>query len=134
MTGMPPAASADEHWARATVLAAQARYDEAERQFREALAMFEAAESPDSAKIGAVAHELAATLFATGRIDEAASLYERAASVKRAVLGPAHPDVALTLHNWALLCDATGQHDRARRLWAEAGIALESTERDGNAP
>ena len=92
--------------ALAALLDGQGKYDEAEKLYRRALAVFERTYGPEHYEVAVNLNNLAALCHATGRTEEAERLYRRALSVKEKLLGTKHIDVALTLNNLAVFYNA----------------------------
>src|SRR5438874_1533109 len=82
---------------------AAGRYDEAERLYLRALAIFEREAGPDSYDMAVNLNNLAALYQAEGKVSEAERRLVRALKIKEKLLGPDHPEVATTLNNLALL-------------------------------
>jgi tetratricopeptide (TPR) repeat protein len=82
------------------------RYEEAEEQYRRALAQA----GPDTLEEATVANDLAVTLKFSGKLDEPEELYLRALAIVERELGSEHPDVAAILHNLGGLAHARGDH------------------------
>ena len=99
---------------------AKARYAEAERCSRRALAIIERSCGPDDPKLAIRLNNLAELLRKTNRLAEAEPLYRRALSIDEASLGPDHPDVARDLNNLAVLLKATNRLAEAEPLYRRA--------------
>ncbi len=85
----------------------QARYGEAERQFKAALREAENFGEQDP-RFATSLNNLAELYRAQGNYTEAEPLYKRSLAIIEKVLGPEHPNVATSLNNLALLYDTQG--------------------------
>ncbi len=83
----------------AFTLHAQGHYLAAERHYREALAMREAALGTDHADVAQSCNNLAELYRVLGRYAEAEPLHQRARAIRERQFGPEHPEVAQTLNN-----------------------------------
>ena len=83
--------------ALAALVQEQHRFDEAEKLYRRAIAIFEAAFGPMHYELGVNYNNLAALHAAEGNLREAENLYQRALDIKQQLLDHNHPDVAMTL-------------------------------------
>jgi tetratricopeptide (TPR) repeat protein len=92
-----------------------ARWDEAERAFREAERFVEQEEDRAT-----VLNNLALVLRATNRLAEAEPLYRQALAIDEHSYGPDHPDVAIDLNNLAGLLQATNRLAEAEPLMRRA--------------
>jgi tetratricopeptide (TPR) repeat protein len=99
----------------------QQRFGEAEKLYRRAIRIFEAAFGPIHYELGVNYNNLVALHAARGNLREAKNLYQRALDIKQRLLGHNHPDVAMTLHNLAMLYTQQGDNDRARAIRARVG-------------
>jgi tetratricopeptide (TPR) repeat protein len=98
----------------------KARYVEAERLFRQALAIFEISYGPDHPKVATGLNSLAGLLADTNRMSEAEPLFRRALAFDEASYGPNHPHVAAVLNNLALLLGDTNRLSEAEPLYRRA--------------
>jgi tetratricopeptide (TPR) repeat protein len=112
--------------ARATTLAAEARFDEAEPLLRSVISAYEQTIGSTSHEVAASCEQLASVLVARNELHEAVSCYQRALEIKRQLLDDSDPSIATTLHDLALLLEALGAPQDARLLWAEARSILET--------
>lgn len=103
----------------------QARYDEAERHFKRALAIREKALGPDHSDIAGSLNNLAILYFNQGRYDEAEPLYKRAIEIRENILRPNHPRLATPLNNLADLYTIKGRFDEAVPLFKRSLAILE---------
>src|SRR6187402_2625966 len=106
-------AVADSHWNLGATLRRLNRFDEAESEYREALAIFRDTLGDDSVEVGRVYNGLGA--LAGARRDHAASesfLREALQRYEKA-LGPTHPDVGMTLNNLAVAQRRLGRIDES---------------------
>jgi tetratricopeptide (TPR) repeat protein len=99
---------------------AKARYSEAERVSRRALAIDETSSGPDHPNVAIRLNNLAELLRVTNRLAEAEPLYRRALAIGEASSGPEHPKVAIRLNNLALLLKATNRLAEAEPLLLRA--------------
>ena len=98
----------------------RARYAEAERLLRRALAIWEARD-PDNLDTATGLNNLGVLLRFRGRyFGEAEELLRRALKIREAALGPDHPDTAISLNNLALLLQAQNQYEEAELLLRQA--------------
>jgi tetratricopeptide (TPR) repeat protein len=95
---------------------AKARYSEAERVSRRALAIDQASLPPDHPKVATRLNNLAELLRVTNRLEEAEPLMRRALAIDETSYGPDHPEVAIRLNNLALLLKATNRLAEAEPL------------------
>jgi tetratricopeptide (TPR) repeat protein len=102
------------------LLAAKARYVEAEPLYRRALAIGEASYGSDHPNVAMRLNNLAALLRTTNRLSEAELLYRRALAINEASYGPDHSDVARVLNNLAELLQATNRLSEAEPLCRRA--------------
>jgi len=94
---------------RAALARMLGRYDEAERRYRQLLALAQ----PDSLDAAAVYNDLAVTFKFAGNFDEAQRLYGRSLAILERELGPDHPDLATLHHNLGGLAHARGDYAAA---------------------
>ena len=99
---------------------AKARYLEAERVSRRALAIDEANCGPDHPTVAIRLNNLAGLLRATNRLGEAEPLFRRALAIVEASYGPDHPTLATCLNNLADLLSATNRFGEAEPLYRRA--------------
>ena len=101
----------------------RARYAEAERLHRRALAIWEAL-GPDNPDTATSLNNLGVLLRFRGRFAEAEPLLRRALAIREAALGPNDPDndpyTAISLNNLALLLQAQGRYGEAEPLYRRA--------------
>ena len=113
--------------ALAALLDGQGKVDEAERLYRQALAVFERAYGPEHYEVAVNLNNLAALAHAQGRSEEAEQLYRRALAIKEKVLGAEHPDVAMTLNNLAVFYKSNQQYEQAELFYQRALSIFEQT-------
>ena len=105
----------------------RARYAEAERLHRRALAIWKAL-GPDNPDTATSLNNLGVLLRFQGRYyGEAEELLRRALAIREAELGPNHPDTAISLNNLALLLQAQGRYGEAEPLLRRALEIREAT-------
>ena len=105
---------------------AKARYSEAERVSRRALAIDEASRAPDHPKVAIRLNNLAALLRTTNRLAEAEPMMRRALAIDETSYGPDHPNVAIRLNNLGQLLQATNRLAEAEPLMRRA-LAIDET-------
>lgn len=98
----------------------RAEYSQAERLYRQALAIREKILKPEHCDIATSLNNLALLYQNEGRYVEAEPLYRRALVIVEKVLGPEHPTTAASLNNLALLLKTQGKHQEAERLYRRA--------------
>jgi tetratricopeptide (TPR) repeat protein len=99
---------------------AKARYPEAEKASRRALAISETSLGPDHPEVAIRLSNLAALLFATNRLAEAEPLMRRALAIDETGYGPDHPRRATGLNNLAQMLQDTGRLAEAEPLMRRA--------------
>lgn len=104
----------------ALVLAAQAKYTEADTYYKRALEAGREVRGPAHPDAAAIMVNQAELYRAQRRYSEAASLYRQALKIQQEALGPEDPDVATTLNGLALLDYAEGDGVNAERLYKQA--------------
>jgi tetratricopeptide (TPR) repeat protein len=92
------------------------RFDEAERLYREALALDQLHPTGNAAGMATTLNNLALLYRAQERFDAAEELYRQALRLLEEAVGPNHQDVARLLNNWAMLKLARGQPAEALEL------------------
>ena len=105
------------------VSAAIGRYPEAERRFRRAAQLREAALGAGHPDTASSLNALGATLASLGKLDEAQGLQDRVLGLRRAAFGDDHPIVAHSLTSLARLASLRGDQDEAARH-EERALAL----------
>lgn len=130
-SGSSPRLLAADGAALAAILDGLERFDEAERLYREAIAVFET-EPVDYLELAVALGGLGAQYVRRGRATEAVALLARAVELKRQALGSRHPDTALTLHNLAVARDRAGDALGAGAAAREAMAVLEATLEPGH--
>ena len=108
----------EAHWRQAVAETA-----EAEKLFRQALAIREQAFTPEHPETIATASALGRVLLAAGRADEAAPPLRKSVDTAAKVWGQAHPEYAGQLNNLCLYYLETGEYKRAAEQFAEAAGA-----------
>jgi tetratricopeptide (TPR) repeat protein len=96
-----------------TLLAVQARYDEALANYRRALAIREKADGPDDASVAMALEGIGFTLGKLGRYAEAETQLRRDLAINEKQYGPEHPAVARALLELGFVTDRQGRHDEA---------------------
>jgi CHAT domain-containing protein/Tfp pilus assembly protein PilF len=95
----------------------QARYLEADKQFKLALQLYEKVKGPGDPDVARVLNEHANVYAELGRPTEAEPLYKRALALQEKALGPDHPDVAFSMNNIAVLYQEQGRFQDAEPLY-----------------
>jgi tetratricopeptide (TPR) repeat protein len=131
MSGSGPRLLAADGAALAAILDGLDGYDEAERLYRGAIAVFET-EPVDHLELALALGGLGAQYVRRGRAAEGVALLARAVEFKRQALGSRHPDTALTLHNFAVARDRAGDALGAAAAAREAMAVLEATLEPGH--
>lgn len=93
---------------------------QAEKEYRQALAMREKALRADHPEIGTVCSNLATVLQAQGQSDEAERLLKRALQLAEKALGPEDSSVAYALNNLGYVYQAQGRIADAEALYRRA--------------
>jgi tetratricopeptide (TPR) repeat protein len=113
--------------ALAAILDGQAKFDEAEELYLDALRMLDRDPDANSGEIAVALNDLGAHYAQRDQIERAGDLLARAAKLKAQTLGPRHPDVGVTLNNLAMVHKRRGDYARATVLYQDAvGIFDES--------
>jgi tetratricopeptide (TPR) repeat protein len=120
IAGQPAnSAMADAAWLQgraATYLQTHGRLTEAKTMLECAVAMTEAACSPDHPEVANQLNNLATVLRDLGRPEAARSLMERVLAIDEATYGHDHPEVATDMNNLAASLRDLGQPEAARPL------------------
>ncbi len=111
--------------ALAELAAAQARPEEAETLYRQALADAERALGPEHLDLAPLLVTLAELYAGQGLYAEAEPLFAQAVAVREASLGRQHPDVATALAGLASTYYHQGYHAEAAPLYEQALLVLE---------
>ena len=98
---------------RGSVLCAQGRYQEAERELLDALRLGEERFGDWSVEVAGTLNALGMTCKYWGRFDDGRSVYVRALAIFERGFGDVHPDVATLHHNLGGLEHARGAFDAA---------------------
>lgn len=104
----------------------RARFAEAERHYRRALAIQERQLGPRHAEVGITLNNLAGAVGAQGRLALAEPVLRRALGVLDAALGPGHAKSANCASNLGDLLAALGRHAEAARFHERAIQAFEA--------
>jgi tetratricopeptide (TPR) repeat protein len=91
----------------------RAQLDAAERDYEEALAIYERVRGPDHPDIGLALTSLGRVHDQRGDLDEAEALHVRAHDVLASAFGPEHPEVAVALSNIGTVREARGDYEGA---------------------
>jgi CHAT domain-containing protein/tetratricopeptide (TPR) repeat protein len=102
------------------VYKSQARYDDADAQYKRALAMAEKIGGPNSLQVALVLNNLTKVYEDQGRFDEVEAAGKRALAIREDKLGPNHPEVAASLNNLAHVYARQGRYAEADRLFQRA--------------
>jgi tetratricopeptide (TPR) repeat protein len=111
----------------AVVLAAEAKYEEAEPLYKQALEIDEKALGRENPTVATYLNNLALLYYSQGKYAEAEPLYKRALAIDEKLLGPSHPDVAAALGNLGLLYSSQGKYAEAEPLYKRALAIDEKT-------
>jgi tetratricopeptide (TPR) repeat protein len=99
---------------------ARGRYREAEKAFREALAINRKAVGEEHANTAESYNNIALCLKRQGKQDDALPLLQKALAIRRKVLGDEHPITAQSHNNLASCLNDLGKLDDAMRLYRKA--------------
>lgn len=99
---------------------AQARYADAERLIKRALALRERTLGPEHPSVGSSLEDLALLYEKHSRYAEAEPLYERALALYKIALGPEHPSVGASLNSLAGLAMVQRRYAEAEALYKRA--------------
>ncbi|MDX2088858.1 MAG: serine/threonine-protein kinase [Kofleriaceae bacterium] len=108
-----------------TVFFAAGKFDDAQRQHEEALAIRERTLGPSHEAVAESLTELAVVLKARGMLDAARDRIERALAILERALGPEHPELAKSLTHLGVIHRLRGDHAEAERHQARALAILE---------
>ena len=109
-----------------------ARYDEAEKYYREVVAKFEQWRATEPYNLATAKNNLATLLRRTNRLDEAAAQWTEALALMKSVPGREHPTLAQTMGNLALCLRNQRKYDEAEALNRESVAMLRKS--DGESP
>ncbi|HET9572980.1 MAG TPA: alpha/beta hydrolase [Methyloceanibacter sp.] len=101
----------------AQLYASQARPADAEKLFKQAVAIRETALGTDNLLVADALVQLAAFYQAQGRYQEAEALLKRAVSIREKAFGPDSPEIVGSLEALAGLYEAAGRKPEADELW-----------------
>ena len=101
----------------ADVYKAQARYDEAEAQYKRALEMAEKTGGPSSLLVALILNNLTKVYEDQSRFAEVEDASRRALAIREKALGPNHPDVAASVNNLAHVYERLGRYAEADKLF-----------------
>lgn len=99
----------------------QGRFEEAERLYKETLAILERAVGPDHLSVGFTLSNLGGLHFDQGRYVEAETVLRRAVAIQEKVLGADNAQVATALNNLASIYRAQGRYADAEPLAKRSG-------------
>jgi tetratricopeptide (TPR) repeat protein/tRNA A-37 threonylcarbamoyl transferase component Bud32 len=117
----------------ARLLEERAEFEEAERCFREALAIRRELYGDEHADVAIILDNLGTLLHFVGRNGEAERLLREALAIRRSVLDAEHSQIASSLNNLAMVLSATGRVVEADRLYSES-LAMDRKLRSGDHP
>ena len=103
----------------------QGRFDEAERVYRRAHAIFLAARGEVSLELAALYHNRGGLEHARGRDGRGEPFARRGLEIREQALGPAHPTVAADAAALAAILDGQGKRDEAEELFRRALTVFE---------
>ncbi|MBV8777445.1 MAG: tetratricopeptide repeat protein, partial [Alphaproteobacteria bacterium] len=122
----PHQRAAEPMLALSAALAANGRYDEAERAGESALARDRDKHGPDSVAAARGLSQLANVYLRANRPGAAVPLIEEAAAIEQAQLGVGNPMIGDDLYDLGLACDGLKRPEVARRVFAAAVKAYEA--------
>jgi tetratricopeptide (TPR) repeat protein len=111
--------------AYAAILDGLERYDESERIYLSALAIYDTSLGADHDEVATTLHNLAAVLAARGDDAGAEQHYRSALTMKETLFGADHPEVAVTCNNLGRLLNDCGRPEEAVPLLERAVAVLE---------
>jgi tetratricopeptide (TPR) repeat protein len=88
----------------------------AERQFQQALSIYEKTAGPDNPNVATVLNSLATVQRLRGHYAEATALSRRSLAILEKTFGAEHPNVAIGRNNLAMILRLHGDYDEARVL------------------
>jgi tetratricopeptide (TPR) repeat protein len=103
-------------------------YPEAERCYRRAIALLDAAEPARPLDLATALQNLGALRLVQGRPSQAEPLYRRAYALRVDALGPQAALVGMTLHGLAETAHERRRYDEAEDLYRRASVILESAQ------
>ncbi len=106
---------------------------EAERYYRDALAIYQADASADGGRQAVCLNDLALLHLELGRRDESEPMFRQAIDLQQRLLGDDHPELANTLFNLALLLRERGDHKAAEPIQRRV-LALDRQHYDDQHP
>ncbi len=118
---------AETFFALAHLQQAQGSYAEAERLFREGLAIERKALGDRDPRLYRDQAELSAILLDAGKLKEAEAVLRPCLARQRTILSRAHPDLMTTLNNLAVVLDQQGRHTEAEAVHRELLALAHST-------
>ncbi|HET6582022.1 MAG TPA: tetratricopeptide repeat protein, partial [Nannocystaceae bacterium] len=125
--GNPPRSAIALHNALGTAYAEAGRFDDALREYEQALAR--AGDDPELAEWAGTLHANTGNVqFRSGALARAQASYERALEIFSARFGEDHPNVVNTEFRIAQLLDLSGRHDEAIPRLRRAIASLERTQ------
>ena len=104
-----------------------ARYAEAEKFKKRALAIYEKILDLEDPELATTLNNLAHLYTNQGQYEQAEPLFQRAIAIGEKALGPEHPDLATRLNNLANLYKERGQYEQAEPLYQRAVAIGEKT-------
>ena len=104
----------------ATRLAAQGKYEQAERVMREVLATYQSLVGPETAEVARAWHVIGRTYLKRGDPRGAKEPNAQALKIRRKLLPGAHPEIALSLNNLGVEQALLGDFAAARKTHEEA--------------
>jgi eukaryotic-like serine/threonine-protein kinase len=97
----------------------EAKYDEAEKFYNEAIRMRIEIHGADDVEITPVMNNLALMYHELSRYEEADSLFRRALAIQMKEWGERHPETNTTRYNYAQLLSDEGHLSEAQQMWKE---------------
>lgn len=111
----------------------EAKFEEAEKYYREVVARFEKMGAKEPFNLATAKNNLATLLRRTNRLDEAAALWRESLALMKSVPGLEHPTLGQTMNNLSLCLRNQRKFDEAEALSREALALLEKTD-GGSSP
>lgn len=98
----------------------EGKYVEAEKLFRQALAIQEEALPVEHPRVARSLHNLAVSLLEQGKYTEAEKLFRQVLTIREKMLLPQHPDLASSIHALAAILRIQGKYANSEQLFRQA--------------
>jgi tetratricopeptide (TPR) repeat protein len=95
-------------------------YDEAERLYRQTLALRRKLFGEEAPRLAITINNLATLLRDKGNYEEAETLFRQSLAMRRKQFGDEHPEVGTALHNLGSLLYRRGEYDQSENLQRQA--------------